>query len=90
MSELKGEKNYEKKKQTETKNMIKNFGKAIFNFIRKNKDRRQQILDSLNIDHEEFMKAHESHKGSIHSISELRALWTANGNPFHQAFRMLS
>lgn len=36
------------------------------------------------------MRVFEQQKGHVHSISELRALWTAEGNPFHQAFRMLS
>lgn len=39
----------EKKKQTETKNMIKNFAKAIFGFIRKNRDKKLQVLHSLGI-----------------------------------------
>ena len=29
-------------------------------------------------------------KGKVHSISELRALWTPEGNIYHQAFRMFS
>lgn len=36
------------------------------------------------------MRVFDQHKGHIHSISELRSLWTADGNPFNKAFRMLS
>ena len=36
------------------------------------------------------MSVFDSFKGRIHSISELRALWTPEGNPCHKAFRILS
>lgn len=70
--------------------MVKNFAKAIFNFIRKNRGKMLSVLSFLNISEEEFMKTYEAYKGRIHSISELRSLWTIEGNPHHKAFRMLS
>jgi len=36
------------------------------------------------------MKMINGLKGRVHSISELRALWTPEGNIYHQAFRMFS
>lgn len=44
-----------KKKQTETKNMVKNFAKAIFSYIRKNREKRNRVLNYLGILDEEFM-----------------------------------
>ena len=79
-----------KKKQTETKNMVKNFSKAIFGYIRKNRGKRVRVLNYLGINEEEFMKVLNNLKGHIHSISELRSLWTPEGNLYHQAFRILS
>lgn len=70
--------------------MVKNFAKAIFSYIRKNRDKRIDVLDRLGISEEEFMRVYEQFKGRIHSISELRSLWTAEGNPFHKVFRILS
>jgi hypothetical protein len=49
----------ERKKQTETKNMVKNFSKAIFNFIRKNKEWRLKVLSHLGLEDSEFMKCYE-------------------------------
>jgi hypothetical protein len=36
------------------------------------------------------MRVYEQFKGRIHSISEMRSLWIPEGNPYHQAFRILS
>jgi hypothetical protein len=80
----------QKKKQTETKNMVKNYAKAIFSYIQKNRERRLQVLRFLQLSDEEFMNAFNTHKGRIHSISDLRSLWTDEGNAFHKAFRILS
>ena len=58
MGENKHEKNQEKKKQSETKNMVKNFSKAIFNFIKKNHGKMIRVLNHLNISEEEFLKTY--------------------------------
>jgi len=42
-------KNNLRKRQTETKNMVKNFAKAIFNYIRKNREKRTRVLTYLGI-----------------------------------------
>jgi hypothetical protein len=89
-SDIKDRKPCFKKKQTETKNMVKNFSKAIFSFIRKNKDKRLRVLSYLGVSDEDFMKNYDSLRGRIHSISELRNLWTPEGNEYHRAFRILS
>lgn len=79
-----------KKKQTETKNMVKNYAKAIFSYIHKHRERRLRVLDFLQLSDEDFMQVYNAHKGRIHSISDLRSLWTDEGNAFHKAFRILS
>ena len=78
------------KKQTETKNMIKNFAKGIFNFIKKHREKRMLVLNSLGIVEEEFMKMLIEIKVKIHSLSELRFLWIVDGNIYNKAFRILS
>jgi len=70
--------------------MIKNFGKAIFGYIYKNREARLKVLKHLGIEEEAFMKSLNELKGRIHSISELRALWIPEGNDYHRAFRILS
>lgn len=57
--------------------MVKNFAKAIFGYIRKNRDKRLEVLSRLGVSEEEFMRAFEQFKGRIHSISEMRSLWTS-------------
>jgi hypothetical protein len=42
-------KNNLRRRQTETKNMVKNFAKAIFNYIRKNREKRVRVLTYLGI-----------------------------------------
>lgn len=69
--------------------MIKNFAKGILKFIRKNSNERRRVLQELGIEEGKFMGAYEQLKGSIHSISKLRALWV-EPNPFCRAFRILS
>jgi hypothetical protein len=49
--------------------MVKNFAKAIFSYIRKNRDKRLDVLNRLGITEEEFMRVYEEFKGHIHSIS---------------------
>lgn len=49
--------------------MVKNFAKAIFSYIRKNKEKRVKVLGFLGISDEEFMKIFDSLRGHIHSIS---------------------
>lgn len=48
--------------------MVKNFAKAIFNYIRKNKDKRDRVLNYLGIREEEFMAVYNNLKGKVHSI----------------------
>jgi hypothetical protein len=84
------EKHAGKRKQTESKNMIKNFAKAIFGFIKKDKIKRQHILQSLGIDEESFLLTCDYHKTRVHSISELRALWMPDETDFNRSFRVFS
>jgi hypothetical protein len=70
--------------------MVKNFAKAIFSFIYKNTEKRLKVLSYLSIEDADFMEVFKSLKGHIHSISELRGLWTPEGNIYHKAFRIMS
>ena len=49
--------------------MVKNFAKAIFGYIRKNRDKRLDVLGRLGIAEEDFLRVYEQYKGRIHSIS---------------------
>ena len=49
--------------------MIKNFGKAIFNYIRKNKEKRNKVLSYLGISDSEFMRVFDSLRGHVLSLS---------------------
>ena len=70
--------------------MVKNFSKAIFSYIRKNRQRVAEVLRRLAVSEHEFMVAVEQARGRIHSIKELRSLWSEDGHPFNKAFRVLS
>ena len=49
--------------------MVKNFAKAIFSYIRKNRHKRLDVLNRLGITEEEFLRVYEEFKSHIHSIS---------------------
>ena len=70
--------------------MIKNFSKAIFSYIRKNRHKVEAVTRCLALNEQEFMLAVEKHKGHIHSIAELRSLWTDDTPAVSKAFRILS
>jgi hypothetical protein len=78
-----------RRRQPESKNMIKNFAKGIFKFIRKQPEWRNNVLKTVGVDEAEFMRAYTDLRGRVHSISDLRALWI-DSNPFGRAFRVVS
>lgn len=84
-----GEEGQAKRRQPESKNMIKNFAKGIFKFIRKQAAWRNKVLETVGIAEAEFMRAYSELRGRIHSICDLRALWT-DSTPLGSAFRVLS
>ena len=69
--------------------MIKNFAKAIFSFILKRREVRGRALAALCADEPAFLAALERSRGRVHSIAELRGLWTRE-DEFGVAFRVLS
>lgn len=62
--------------QNDTKNIPKNFGKGIINFILKNDRVVRQILSRDRLVYGEFMKQVRARKQTINTIAELRRLWT--------------
>jgi hypothetical protein len=69
--------------------MIKNFAKAIFRFIRKQREWRKKVLAAVGMDEQEFMRAYSLLKGKILAISDLRQLWSAP-TALSRAFRVIS
>ena len=59
----------------DTKNIPKNFGKAIIAFISKNIKVTQRCLEFHGMDTSDFLKALKLRKKNLHSIKELRSLW---------------
>ena len=59
----------------DTKNIPKNFGKAVIAFISKNTKITQRCLERHSVDTSEFIKALKLRKKNLHSIKELRSLW---------------
>lgn len=82
------EKPYCKKRKSQTKNLIKNYGKAILTFIIRNKSLRNRVLDKLKIRESEFLEEVYLFRDYVHTISALRYLWQSH--PFSQAFRIMS
>lgn len=69
--------------------MIKNFAKAIIGFIVKQMEIRAQVLEIVGVDEANFMAVLNKIRGKVHSIAELRSLWTREDD-FGKAFRIFS
>ena len=65
----------EKKLKNETKNIPKNYGKAIISFIEKCKQRVSEICSHTGVPFEEFYEEMLETKKSINTIADLRRLW---------------
>jgi hypothetical protein len=59
----------------DTKNIPKNFGKAIISFIQKNQELVGRCLKKYNIEMSCMLSSLKNRKKSLHSIKELRSLW---------------
>jgi|JI61114C2RNA_FD_contig_31_7667190_length_581_multi_3_in_0_out_0_2 hypothetical protein len=68
----------EKGAKNETKNIPKNYGKAILGHIQKSRLRAIRLLQHLQIDSERFFEFMQQHSRSINSIADLRWLWNGN------------
>lgn len=64
-----------KKIKNDTKNIPKNFGKAIIAFIQQREQLVRKLFNNSSKDHSNFLKALRCKKQSINSIAELRSLW---------------
>ena len=62
--------------KNETKNIPKNYGKAIISFMEKYKDVVERVCDDLNVPFEDFFGDMLEYKKTINTISDLRKLWT--------------
>ena len=74
--------------KNETKNIPKNYGKAILGYIQKSRHRAIHLLQQLKLDCDRFFEFMQQHSRSINSIADLRWLW--NGNEFSEPIRILS
>lgn len=59
----------------DTKNIPKNFGKAIIAFITKNPKITEKCLKKHEIELSKFLQELRIKKKNLHSIKELRSLW---------------
>lgn len=65
-----------KKIKNETKNIPKNYGKAIISFIEKNERLVRRVLNSAETnDYAGFMSTIRQKKRKVNSIADLRSLW---------------
>jgi hypothetical protein len=80
----------------ETKNIPKNFGKAILSFIQRNigryKDLINPILAEGNLGITDLLLYIKQHKRQVNSINYLKAIWgyEDEGNPICKCVRILS
>ena len=80
-----------KKIKNETKNIPKNYGKAIISFIERNEKLVRRVLNTTDSnDYNAFMNTIRQKKRKVNSIADLRSLWVDEENPFGKATRILS
>jgi hypothetical protein len=75
---------------SESKNIPKNYSKAIINFIKRNETFRRRVLRHLGVDEKSFMESLEKLGGQLSSIAQLQWLWGDSDNPFGKVYRVLS
>lgn len=61
--------------KNQTKNIPKNFGKAIITFILKSKKQLESFLQSENIKYSELIYFLKPRRKRLHSINELKKIW---------------
>ena len=80
-----------KKIKNETKNIPKNYGKAIISFIERNEKLVRRVLHIADTnDYNSFMNTIRQKKRKVNSIADLRSLWVDEENPFAKTTRILS
>jgi hypothetical protein len=60
---------------SESKNIPKNYGKAIVIFIQKSEHYTRSVLKHLGIDYDAFMKHLNTLKKNLNTIKQLRSMW---------------
>lgn len=80
------------KMKNDTKNIPKNYGKAILTHIQKNTYTVKKILAHEGVSFAEFMSQVRKNKTRINSIADLRKMWGEGDydNKMKKCFRMLS
>lgn len=77
--------------KNETKNIPKNYGKAIISFIERNEAVVRRVVAAAgDNNYAGFMATIRLKKRKVNSIADLRSLWLDEENPFAQATRILS
>jgi hypothetical protein len=61
--------------KNETKNIPKNYGKAIIIFIEKNPRKIHPILTHYNVEYNSLLQELQERKKSINTIADLRKMW---------------
>ena len=62
--------------KNDTKNIPKNYGKAILSFIQKNSFQAKKLCQLYQVSFAEFMTQVRKQKTKINSIADLRGLWS--------------
>ena len=65
-----------KKGKNETKNIPKNFGKAIIIFVEKNKKKLKPLMEQSGVTYRQVYDELQEKKKSINTIADLREIWT--------------
>jgi hypothetical protein len=65
---------------SESKNIPKNYGKAIVTFIKKNESFTRRVLGKLGMDYDDFILNLQEIRINLNTISQLRAIWIDGEN----------
>ena len=76
--------------KNETKNIPKNFGKAIITFAEQHPSTVSRALQHSAVSFEELMESLKEKKKGINSIADLRNLWLDDKYPYAKEMRTLS
>jgi hypothetical protein len=60
---------------SESKNIPKNYGKAVLNFIHRSNRYVREVLQHLDMDYDGFMESLLLLRGNVNTIVQLRSLW---------------
>ena len=63
------------KMKNDTKNIPKNYGKAILSFIQKNTHQTKKLLQREGVSFAEFMSQVRKNKQKANSIADMRSMW---------------